>query len=78
MVSRTHLYYTSEEGGNPYISFAKHNRSVAQTIAVFDQVVQRIEAKDFALAERPAKACSTCDMRHYCDAKTWTFTVQCP
>ncbi len=37
----------------------KNSRSVEQTIAVFDRVVRRIEAKDFAIAERPAKACST-------------------
>lgn len=73
VVSRTHLYYTSEEGGNPYISFDKNSRSVDRTIAVFDQVVHRIEAKDFAIPERPAKACSTCDLRYYCDAKEWTF-----
>jgi len=72
-VSRTHLYYTSEEGGNPYISFDKNSRSVERTIAVFDRVVQRIEAKDFTIPERPTKACSTCDLRHYCDAKTWNF-----
>ncbi|WP_129678124.1 ATP-dependent DNA helicase [Candidatus Chloroploca sp. Khr17] len=74
-VSRTHLYYTSEEGGNPYISFDKNTRSVERTIAVFDEVVQRIEAKDFAIPERPAKACSACDLRHYCDAKNWEFRV---
>ena len=72
-VSRTHLYYTSEEGGNPYITFDKNSRSVERTIAVFDRVVRRIEAKDFAIAERPVKACSDCDLRHYCDAKTWNF-----
>lgn len=72
-VSRTHLYYTSEEGGNPYITFDTNSRSVEKTIAVFDSVVARIEAKDFAIPERPAKACSTCDMRHYCDTKTWKF-----
>jgi DNA helicase II / ATP-dependent DNA helicase PcrA len=72
-VSRTHLYYTSEEAGNPYITFDKNSRSVEKTIVVFDSVVARIEAKDFAIPERPAKACSTCDMRHYCDAKTWNF-----
>ena len=72
-VSRTHLYYTSEEHGNPYISFDTHSHSVERTIAVFDRVVQRIEAKDFAIPERPAKSCVACDLRHYCDAKTWNF-----
>lgn len=73
VVSRTHLYYTGEEAGNPYISFDKNSRSVERTIGVFDRVVQRIEAKDFAIPERPVKQCSTCDMRHYCDAKNWNF-----
>lgn len=72
-VGRTHLYYTSEESGNPYISFDKNSRSVERTIAVFDRVVQRIETQDFAIPERPVKACSTCDLRPYCDAKTWNF-----
>lgn len=72
-VSRTHLYYTGEESGSPYISFRKDERSIEQTIATFDEVVRRIEARDFAIAERPTKLCEACDMRHYCDAKDWKF-----
>lgn len=68
-VSRTHLYYTSEEAGNPYVTFPKNDASINETIAAFDNVVNRIESKDFALKERPAKLCNNCDMRHYCDAK---------
>ena len=72
-VSRTHLYYTSEAEGNPYITFTKDRRSIEQTIAVFDQVVHRIEQRDFSIAERPTKLCRDCDMRFYCDARNWKF-----
>lgn len=72
-VSKTHLYYTSEENGNPYISFPKDNRAIEKTVETFDLVVGRIEQKDFALTERPATLCKECDVRHYCDAKNWKF-----
>ena len=72
-VSKMHLYYTSEESGNPNITFPKNNQSIDVTIAAFDQVVSRVEAKDFAIAERPTKLCKDCDMRFYCDAKNWKF-----
>ena len=73
IVSQTHLYYTSEESGNPYISFPKNSRSTEKTIATFDEVVRRIEDKDFRISERPDKLCKGCDMRFYCDAKNWRF-----
>lgn len=73
VVSKTHLYYTSEEAGNPRITFDKDSRSIERTIATFDQVVGHIEAKDFRIPERPYKLCKECDMRHYCDAKNWRF-----
>jgi DNA helicase-2/ATP-dependent DNA helicase PcrA len=72
-VSKMHLYYTSEESGNPYITFPKDSRTIGQTIAKFDEVVGRIESKDFSILERPAKLCKGCDMRFYCDAKRWQF-----
>ena len=73
-VSRTHLYYTGEESGNPYISFPADPGSIDRTIAAFDAVVGRIETKDFAIPERPAKLCRDCDMRFYCDLKNWKFS----
>lgn len=73
VVSKTHLYYTSEEDGNPYISFDKDSRSIERTVSTFDEVVARIEARDFRIPERPPKLCKECDMRHYCDAKNWHF-----
>lgn len=66
-VSRMHLYYTSEEAGNPYISFPNNKHAVNDTIAAVDAVVKRIEGKDFSMAARPAKACPECDLRSYCD-----------
>lgn len=72
-VSKAHLYYTSEDSGNPYITFEKNERSIDKTIASFDDVVARIEHNDFAMSERPKKLCENCDMLHYCDAKDWQF-----
>jgi DNA helicase-2/ATP-dependent DNA helicase PcrA len=68
-VSKTHLYYTGEESGNPYVSFPKNKQSIDATIRAFDAVVERIEGKDFKIVQRPLKLCENCDMRHYCDAK---------
>jgi len=68
-VSKTHLYYTSEEAGNPYITFPADKLATGQTVSAFDQVVRRIEVKDFKISERPIKICRECDMRFYCDSK---------
>lgn len=72
-VSRMHLYYTGEDGGNPYVSFSKDDRAIGKTIARFDEIVARIERQDYGLPARPAKLCQNCDMRAYCDNKNWTF-----
>lgn len=72
-ISKTHLYYTSEESGNPYITFRRDGQSTDQTIKTFDTVVSRIEARNFAIPARPPKLCKECDMRHYCDMKNWKF-----
>jgi DNA helicase-2/ATP-dependent DNA helicase PcrA len=72
-VSRMHLYYTGEDGGNPYVSFTKDKRVIGNTIAQFDNIVSRIEKQDYKMAARPAKLCQNCDMRAYCDTKNWKF-----
>ncbi|CAJ4543387.1 superfamily I DNA/RNA helicase [Burkholderia pseudomallei] len=72
-VSRMHLYYTGEDGGNPYVSFTKDDRAIGKTIARFDDIVARIERQDYGIAARPAKLCQNCDMRAYCDNKNWKF-----
>lgn len=72
-VSRMHLYYTGEDGGNPYVSFSKDDRAIGKTIARFDDIVARIERQDYGITSRPAKLCQSCDMRAYCDNKNWKF-----
>ncbi|MDA8118997.1 MAG: ATP-dependent DNA helicase [Gammaproteobacteria bacterium] len=72
-VSRMHLYYTGEDGGNPYVSFTKDDRAIGKTIARFDDIVARIERQDYQIAARSAKLCQSCDMRAYCDNKNWKF-----
>lgn len=72
-VSRMHLYYTGEDGGNPYVSFSKDDRAIGKTIARFDDIVGRIERQDYRITGRPAKLCQDCDMRAYCDNKNWKF-----
>src|SRR3546814_10041015 len=54
-VSRMHLYYTGEDGGNPYVSFNKNDRAIGKTIAQFDDIVARIERQDYQPAANPAK-----------------------
>lgn len=72
-VSRMHLYYTGEEGGNPYVTFPKDDRAIGKTIDRFDDIVARIERQDYQMTARPAKLCVECDMRAYCDNKNWKF-----
>lgn len=72
-VSRMHLYYTGEDGGNPYVSFTTDDRAIGKTIARFDDIVARIQRQDYAISVRPAKLCLSCDMRAYCDNKNWKF-----
>jgi DNA helicase-2/ATP-dependent DNA helicase PcrA len=72
-VSRTHLYYTGEDGGNPFVSWDKDSKSIDRTIADFDRIVGRIEARDYRMKARPGKKCEDCDMRSYCDMKNWKF-----
>lgn len=72
-VSRMHLYYTGEDGGNPYVSFVKDNKAISKTVARFDDIVSRIERQDYRITARPARLCQDCDMRAYCDNKNWSF-----
>ena len=72
-VSRTHLYYTGEESGNPFISWDKDSKAIDRTMADFDRIVGRIEGRDYRMKSRPGKKCEDCDMRYYCDTKNWKF-----
>ena len=72
-VSKTHLYYTSVDNGNPLITFEVNSNLINTTIQTFDEVVNRIESKDFRIKERPVKLCKDCDLQFYCDTKNWQF-----
>jgi DNA helicase-2/ATP-dependent DNA helicase PcrA len=72
-VTKTHLYYTGEDSGNPLITFPKDSKAIESTIGAFDAVVGRIERQDFRLSERPDKLCKECDMKAHCDTKNWIF-----
>ena len=73
-VSKTHIYYTGEDDGNPYVSFDKDDKVIDATVASLDVTVSKIEKRDYSLRERPTKLCMNCDMRAYCDMKNWKFT----
>jgi len=66
-VSKLHIYFTGEDDGNPYVTFNKNSESIDQTIEAFDEIVNKIERKEFTITERPTKICAECDMRFYCD-----------
>lgn len=59
-------YYTGEKDGVPFISFKKDKKKINETIASFDEVVKRIERKDFKGQCSDLKVCKNCDLRHYC------------
>ena len=68
-VSAMHLYYPKEEGGNPRITFRYQRPNVESTIESFDEIVHKIENKDFSMKGhcRSDKRCSECDLRFYCN-----------
>jgi len=72
-VSKMHLYYPKEDDSSPYISFDKNENTITQTIDSFDEVVQKIEAKNFDNSHilKNDKQCSGCDMRFYCNPRTY-------
>lgn len=66
-VDNMHLYYTNAEDENPYISFARNDLAIAQTIDKVSDVVHKIERKDYSMERRVESQCGNCDMRYYCN-----------
>lgn len=68
-VSKMHLYFPKEELGSPYVTFRKDDGRMERTLSAFDEVVARIEDKNFDAAHivRSEKQCGNCDMRYYCN-----------
>jgi DNA helicase II / ATP-dependent DNA helicase PcrA len=65
-VSKMHLYYTGEEGGVPTVSFARDKESIDATIREFDDIVNKIQKKNFTQKSRSQTVCDNCDFRFYC------------
>ena len=47
-VSKMHLYYTGEDNGVPTVTFNKSTEMIDKTIKEFDEVVEKIQHKDFS------------------------------
>lgn len=68
-VSKMHLYYTGEDNGVPTVTFNKSTEMIDKTIKEFDEVVEKIQHKDFSGRAKDKNLCANCDMRHYCRRK---------
>ena len=68
-VSAMHIYYPKEENGNPRITFKYQQKNIENTIESFEEVVHKIEKKDFSMkgVRRDGRHCSDCDLRFYCN-----------
>lgn len=73
-VSKLHLYFPKEDNGNPYISFPSNSDNIKTTIQIFDEVVQKIELKDYDMSQTPKsdKQCGNCDMRYHCNPQQYS------
>ena len=65
-VSKMHLYYTSEENGNPLISWDYSPTAIEGTVQAFDGVVHRILKRDYSTPAESLKTCKSCDFNAYC------------
>ncbi len=73
-VSKTHIYYPKEENSSPYITFKANKDNIEHTISVFDEVVNKIENKDYDMKHivKSEKQCGDCDMRFHCNPKQYS------
>ena len=65
-ISNMKVYYTSELGSNPIITFKRDDKHVYKTIDLFDKIVKRIQRKEFNYKCNDSKICKNCDLRYYC------------
>lgn len=70
-IDKLHLYYTSEDSGNPQITWNRENVNIPQTIENVDGIIRLIEAKSYDNSNtvKCQQLCGNCDMRHYCKFK---------
>lgn len=67
-VSKMHLYYTGDDTGSPVVTFDKSKDAIDNTIKQFDDVVNKIQKKDFSTSAKNKKSCLNCDLRYFCKA----------
>lgn len=65
-VSGMKLYYTGEESNEREIAFLRDKASIAKTVENFDQIVKKIQRKDFSSKSNISHVCENCDFRYYC------------
>ena len=73
-VSKMHLYYPKEEeDSSPYITFKANKDNIQHTISIFDDVVHKIETKNYDMSCTPKseKQCADCDMRFHCNPRQY-------
>jgi DNA helicase-2/ATP-dependent DNA helicase PcrA len=73
-VSKMHLYYPKEEEGNPQVTFPANAHNISATIQSFDEVVRKIETKNFDMSNvsKSEKLCGECDMRYMCNPRHYS------
>jgi DNA helicase-2/ATP-dependent DNA helicase PcrA len=73
IVSKMHLYYPKEESSSPYVTFKSNKDNIQHTISVFDEVVNKIETKNYDMKHivKSEKQCGECDMRYHCNPKQY-------
>ncbi len=73
VVSKMHLYYPKEENSSPYVTFKSNKDNIQHTISVFDEVVNKIETKNYDMKHivKSEKQCGECDMRYHCNPKQY-------
>lgn len=65
-VSKMTLYFTGENDGDPSVTFKYDANDISATVSEFDEIVRKIQKKDFCGRSTNEKTCSNCDFRHYC------------
>ena len=65
-VSKLILYYTGEAEQSPVVSFPYNREDVTATVHEFDDIVHRIQRKEFSCRSSNPQTCRNCDFKHYC------------
>ena len=71
-ISRAHLYYPGVEEGDPRISFDVTPEDTEKTLKRFDEIVEKIQQKDFSGCAEDASTCRNCDFKYYCHEDSTT------